>query len=165
MTKGLAVIIVQVNNNIEVSQNQLLTLEQLQQLFPKDSNSQKQLSLDGLNQLYTQKAKVSEKVFLHVNDSHVCLEINSILKCEASGNYTVFFTHDSKKYLVSKPLKYYENLFNSHDFFRANRSVLVNMKFVKSVYKKQAIILTTNERIVVSSRNKNKLTEFIQKYT
>ncbi|TCI85035.1 LytR/AlgR family response regulator transcription factor [Tenacibaculum sp. M341] len=106
----------------------------------------------------------SNKLFIHVNDSYVSLSIDDIVKCEASGNYTYIHTKQKEEFLVSKPLKYYELLLGAKGFFRANRSLLVNMNFVQSIYKREAIVLVTNERITVSVRNKAKLTEFINKY-
>ncbi len=163
MIKELAVILVQSNNGIEVSQQALLQIEQLQQLFLKQEND--------LSQVFNSETHPTlkthhhlEKIFIHVNDSHICLNIDSIIKCEASGNYTKFFTDQKEEYLVSKPLKYYQGLAVFKNFFRANRSVLVNMKFVVSVYKREAIILNTNERITVSVRNKSNLLEIINKY-
>lgn len=109
-------------------------------------------------------ADQSNKLFIHVNDSYVSLSIDDIVKCEASGNYTYIHTKQKEEFLVSKPLKYYELLLGIKGFFRANRSLLVNMNFVQSIYKREAIVLVTNERITVSVRNKAKLTEFINKY-
>lgn len=109
-------------------------------------------------------ADQSNKLFIHVNDSYVSLNIDEIVKCEASGNYTYIHTKQKEEFLVSKPLKYYELLLGIKGFFRANRSLLVNMNFVQSIYKREAIVLVTNERITVSVRNKAKLTEFINKY-
>ncbi len=123
----------------------------------KRNNALKELSLAA-------SVDQSNKLFIHVNDSYVSLNVDDIVKCEASGNYTYIHTKQKKEFLVSKPLKYYELLLVSKGFFRANRSLLVNMNFVESIYKREAIVLVTNERITVSVRNKSKLTEFINKY-
>lgn len=157
MTKELAVIIVQINNQIEVSLKKLMTIKQLQQLFSQEAT----FTTDLLENFILSNDNILEKIFLHVYDSYISLEIDSIIKCEASGNYTKFYTDEGKEYLVSKPLKYYDNFFSKKYFFRASRSTLVNMKFVQSIYKKEAIILSTGEKIIVSSRNKNKLLSFI----
>ena len=110
------------------------------------------------------KNNTIDKLFIHVNESYVSIRVNNIAKCEASGNYTIFYTNDKKEYIVSKSLKYYEELLRDQGFFRVNRSILVNMRLVKKVYKKEAVILDNNERIIVSARNKTKLMSFINKY-
>ncbi|CAL2090291.1 LytTR family DNA-binding domain-containing protein [Tenacibaculum sp. 190524A05c] len=167
MIKEFAVIIVQKSNGKEVSQQTLLSVEQLQQLFSNELQLQSNSFLDSSPKAINDSQNYRDlgKIFIHVNDSYICLNIDSIIKCEASGNYTKFFTDKKEEYLVSKPLKYYQDLIVFKDFFRANRSVLVNLKFVISVYKREAIVLSTNERITVSVRNKSKLLEIINKYT
>ncbi|WP_157730283.1 LytR/AlgR family response regulator transcription factor [Tenacibaculum jejuense] len=112
-----------------------------------------------------QKSNTIDKLFIHVNESYIAIQVDDIIKCEASGNYTIFYTKDKKEFIVSKLLKYYENLLKNQGFIRVNRSILVNMKLVKQVYKKEAVILNNNERIIVSARNKAKLMSFINKHT
>ncbi|MDY8136929.1 LytTR family DNA-binding domain-containing protein [Aquimarina sp. 2201CG5-10] len=125
--------------------------------------------LDLKNRLFTQqKYKLlmefinESRLLVQVGNEHIAIDLNDIVKCEADGNYTHFLTTGKVRYLASKPLKYYEKLLIERGFFRANRFVLINIKHIRSIYKKEAIVLANNEKIVVSVRNKSKLSELIK---
>lgn len=103
----------------------------------------------------------SSRFLLHVGNEHISVSISDIIKCEADGNYTCFNLSDGKKHLASNSLKYYEGLLIDKGFFKAHRSVLINIEFIASIYKKETIILTNNDKIHVSVRNKSNLTNLI----
>ncbi|MDC8002564.1 LytTR family DNA-binding domain-containing protein [Aureisphaera galaxeae] len=101
------------------------------------------------------------RFLVQVGNEHISIAIKEIVKCEAQGNYTLFFLEDGKTHLASKSLKYYESLLTEKGFFKPHRSVIINIDFIKSIYKKETIILTTKEKIHVSVRNKPSLTRLI----
>ncbi len=102
------------------------------------------------------------QLMLHVNSEHIMVNLNDVIKCEADSNYTLFTLSNNKKLLASNTLKYYTDLLSYKGFFKAHRSCLVNIKQIKSIYKKEAIILNTKEKIIVSQRNKSNLTDLIK---
>ncbi len=119
--------------------------------------------------LFTKQKYITLKEFLtesrlliHTGNEHIALDISTIIKCEADGNYCLFSLSNKSNYLASKPLKYYESLLFEKGFFRANRSTLVNIKHIHSIYKKEALVLSNKEKIIVSVRNKPKLSELIK---
>lgn len=100
-------------------------------------------------------------LFIHIGKEYISVKVDDIVKCEADGNYTYFNLSNSKRLLASNYLKYYEELLVQKGFFRANRSVLVNIKYIQSIYKKQTIILKNRDKITVSVRNKSNLGDLI----
>ncbi|MBX2827102.1 MAG: LytTR family DNA-binding domain-containing protein [Flavobacteriaceae bacterium] len=101
------------------------------------------------------------RFLLQVGNEYVSIALNEIVKCEAQGNYTLFHMKDGASHLASKSLKYYESLLKEKGFFKPHRSVMINVDCIKSIYKKETIILTTNEKIHVSVRNKTHLGQLI----
>jgi len=101
------------------------------------------------------------KLLIHTGDEYVSIKTKAIVKCEADGNYTSIYLKDKTIHLASNNLKYYENLLIDKGFFKPHRSILINTHFIKSIFKKETIVLTTDEKIHVSVRNKSKLTELI----
>lgn len=101
------------------------------------------------------------KLFIQTNNEHKLLNTMDIVKIVADGNYSSFYLEDGTKHLVSKGVLYYEQLLPETSFFRASRSVLINIHFIKSIYKKETIILVDKEHIHVSTRNKSKLIHLI----
>ena len=105
---------------------------------------------------------IQSRLLLHTGDEHIAINLDDVLFCEADGNYTLFLTSSDKKIHASKSLKYYENLLSDRGFFRANRSHLINTKHIASIYKKESVTLTSGQNIIISVRNRSKLTELIK---
>ena len=105
------------------------------------------------------------RLLIHTGNEHIAVDLDKIIKCEADGNYTHFLTMDSIKYFASKSLKHYENLLITKGFFRANRFTLVNIKHISSIYKKETIILSNKDKIIVSVRNRSKLSDLIKLFS
>ncbi len=112
--------------------------------------------------LYLREFLTKSKLLINIGDEHIAININDIIKCKADGNYCLFLAVNKSTYLASKSLKYYEGLLSEKGFFRANRSTLINIKHIHSIYKKEAIILSNKEKIIISVRNKPKLSELIK---
>lgn len=102
------------------------------------------------------------QLLIQTTNEHILIKIATILKLEAEGNYTYLFLEDGRKLLASKALKYYESLLPEISFFRAHRSVIININHIASIYKKETIILTNQDKVHVSTRNKSKLIQLIQ---
>ncbi|MFD2561665.1 LytR/AlgR family response regulator transcription factor [Aquimarina rubra] len=105
------------------------------------------------------------KLFLNTGSEHVVIHLKDVVKCVADGNYCHFHMIQKSSYMVSEPLKYYEDLLEKKGFFRANRSTLVNINHIHSIYKKEAIILNTKEKIRVSVRTRSNLAKLIKNFT
>ena len=74
---------------------------------------------------------------------------------KGDGPYTTFFLDDGSKQLVSKPLKYYEELLPPHHFPRTHQSYLVNRRYITGVNRSEYIVLKNKDEIPISSRRKS----------
>lgn len=97
---------------------------------------------------------VPKKISLADTSGFVFVEIDSIVRCESSGNYTSVFTTNQKKFVVSKTLKYFEEMLAEHQFFRIHNSHLINMQYVKAYAKSGFVTLENNSKLEVSIRRK-----------
>lgn len=86
--------------------------------------------LENLNQ--TQKKL---RIGLHTMESIDFVELDDIIRCQADGNYTVFYLIDGRRTLVSSPIKKYEELLEESGFMRTHRSHLINLQHVKRYVK------------------------------
>lgn len=98
---------------------------------------------------------------LHAGNEYVAIDLDKLTFCKSEGNYTEFNFLDRKKILASRPLKFYEKLFINRGFFRASRFYLVNGKNIKSIYKKESVILKDKKKITISTRNRDSLSDLI----
>ncbi|WP_347924358.1 LytTR family DNA-binding domain-containing protein [Pontimicrobium sp. SW4] len=101
------------------------------------------------------------RLLIHIGSEHISIKIEELIKCEAEGNYTQFYMKNGDTHLASNPLKYYEFLLIEKGFFKAHRSVIININWIKSIYKKESIVLENNDKIQVSVRNKSHLSDLI----
>lgn len=100
-------------------------------------------------------------ITLSTSEELLFVEIDKIIRCEAQGAYTVFHIKDSRKVMVSKNLKEYQNLLSEHGFLRVHNSHMINIKEVHKYVKSDGgvIILKDGSQVAISA---NKKEEFLQ---
>jgi two-component system LytT family response regulator len=84
------------------------------------------------------------------------MKTNSILYCEADGNYCTLKCLDGKKITISKTLKYVEELLPTNIFQRIHKSYLVNLNYISRFNKSNELLveLTNGETLPVAIRKK-----------
>jgi two-component system LytT family response regulator len=95
-------------------------------------------------------------------DGFEVVKINSIIRAEASDNYTILYLEENKKYVLSKTLKYYEELLTEYGFLRTHKSHLLNLAQIVK-YKKGKVgqaIMSDGSSVLVSSGAKKELMNF-----
>jgi two-component system LytT family response regulator len=80
-----------------------------------------------------------------------------IIRCEAIGNYTKFYTEKGKTYLISKTLGEYDVLLTPHNFIRTHKSHLVNKKTISFIDHDGFAVLKDNSKVEVSRRRKEEV--------
>ena len=106
------------------------------------------------------------KVALPTHNGYELIKLNSILYCQSESNYCRVVCLDGREILLSKTLKYVEELITSNLFIRIHKSYLVNLNFVVSYDKTDElkIVLTNGVQLPVSIRKKdNFLNAILQK--
>ena len=97
------------------------------------------------------------RLALPSNDGIQFLMPYEIIRCEADGNYTVFYTSDGKRQIISKTLGEYEELLNPYHFIRTHKSHLVNLDFISYVDHNGFVILNDSTKVEVSRRRKGEV--------
>ena len=86
------------------------------------------------------------------------IDPKDILYCQSDGNYTSFYLNTGTRLVVSKLIKYYEDLLHAHGFFRVHKSYLVQLKQIKKFNKSNSTIQLQSDDIVdVAKRKKEEL--------
>lgn len=94
----------------------------------------------------------SKKIVLKTANNRKIVEVNDIIRLEADGAYTIFYTQ-GEKITISKNIKYYENLLEG-TFIRCHQSHLINKSHVIGLYKNDTIELAHDHYVPVSVRKK-----------
>lgn len=124
-------------NEMQISKNQLTHLQQF---------------ING---------KMQDTIALSTQEGLLFVKIDEIMYFEASGCYTYIVMNDKSKHLASKTLANFEEvLLDNPIFFRAHKSNIVNLKFIKQYIRGEGgeIIMQDGNNIALS---RNKKQEFL----
>lgn len=107
---------------------------------------------------------IQSKVALPTLSGFKMEKINKIIYCEADENYTKIFTAQNDMILVSKTLKFVEDLLPPTYFFRIHKSFLVNLNYIKEYSRTEGhkIILENGKELDVATR---RIDEFVSLLT
>ncbi len=101
-------------------------------------------------------------LILSLHDSFQVIDLNELMYCESDKGYTTFYCSDTKKHLVSKTIKEFEERLLKANFIRPHQSYMVNLNFIDKYDKSGVIHLKNGNKIPVSSRKKDSfLTKFL----
>jgi len=102
-------------------------------------------------------AKTQSSISLPTSFGFYVMPVQNIIRCEARGNYTVFYTTDGKSHTASKTMKEYEDILPADIFFRAHHSHLININFIHKYHKgKSGVIeMTDKSAIPLAARRRN----------
>ncbi|WP_456440941.1 LytR/AlgR family response regulator transcription factor [Psychroserpens sp.] len=130
-----------------------------QQYKNKYLSNQLQVMQDSLNKI----TLLDKKIVLRDSSSIYFINVNDIVRCESSGQYTEFYIEDSKRIVISKSLKEYEELLEPYGFIRPHHSHLININKILRFDKVNGgcLIMETLEEIPVSHRKKAQILQFL----
>jgi two-component system LytT family response regulator len=114
-------------------------------------------------QLNLNPDKKNKTIVLRTMNKIYLVEIMEIIRCESDGSYTRVFTKEGKEYMVSVPMKEYEDILLDHGFFRIHKSHIINLSYIESFDKEGYVRLKDTTSLPVSRRKKNELLEVISK--
>ena len=115
-------------------------LQQLQENLRPGKEKLKKIGLATLNEIQ----------FVNIED---------IIRLEASNNYTSFYMSNGEKITVSHTIKYYEELLDNNHFLRVHQSHIINLNKVKKYQrgKTGSVIMINGDAISISSQRKDHL--------
>jgi two-component system, LytTR family, response regulator len=104
------------------------------------------------------------RLALPSTDGLVFVNVDHIIYCEASGNYTNIYLEDGRKFIVSRTLKDYEDLLEDHDFFRVHSAYLVNLHLIKKYIRGEGgqVVMSNDKALDVSKAKKKSFLERIK---
>lgn len=98
----------------------------------------------------------NDKITIPTQEGFEVLEMKDIMYCKADDNYTELFLENNQKKLVSKTLKYFEDILKESGFARIHKSYLVNVSYI-TAYKKGkggTVALSNGKELSVSASKK-----------
>lgn len=85
------------------------------------------------------------------------IPVEDIIRCEASGGYTILHLKNAKNIISSKDLKSFNELLEDYDFYRIHDSHLISYAHISKVLNEDGGVVLTNDghKIPISRRRKN----------
>jgi two-component system, LytTR family, response regulator len=127
----------------------------------REENSQKiEILKHNIETRNIQEAKIS----LQEGYTYKPTFIKNIIRCEAQGNYTLFFFTDNTSKLINGNLKSFEDRLSDYGFARISKSDLINLSHIKSFSRKNLsweVQMTDNKTLYISVQRKQ---DFQQQY-
>ncbi|MEK6151971.1 LytTR family DNA-binding domain-containing protein [Flavobacteriaceae bacterium 3-367] len=107
--------------------------------------------------------KVEGKITLPQQDGFQVLNVPDILYCKADDNYTEIYL-EKRRIVVSKTLKYFEEVLSGFTFARIHKSYLVNVNEVVK-YKRGkggSVVISNGKELLVSASKKKELLSYFE---
>ncbi len=98
---------------------------------------------------------VPQKIFIPDRNGYIGIEISKIVYIEGVGSYAKIVT-DDEELLVSKNVKYIEDILKEHThFLRVHRSFVINMRKVEIIVKgtPAQLVLSSGIKVPVSKNS------------
>jgi len=115
--------------------------------------------MEVLKQSVQPTREADRKIVLKDMNAVYVVSVSSIIRCEASDNYTTFYLADQPPIIVSRPLKEYDELLSPLKFFRAHQSHLINLNCLQQFNKREggSIKMKDGSEVPVSTRKREAL--------
>ena len=101
------------------------------------------------------------RIVLRTQQALHVVDFDNIIYCQSDGSYTTFYLNNGKNIMVSKPIKFYEELLPTQYFIRCHQSYLVNFNFIERYDREGLIFLKNGNKVLVSVRKKDKVIDFL----
>lgn len=125
--------------------------------------SQMQASIETLQK--NTETNFFRKIGLPISDGVLFVEVDEIVYLQAEGAYTKIYLKN-KEILVSKSIKYFDEILGGWPFFfRAHRSYLLNINFIKKFNRNEGLLILENNELIPLARDRKTDFEQILKHT
>jgi len=109
--------------------------ETIQKIIEKTDQKDTSKKIETLFYNFEHKVNGVKKIAIPALDGHSFVKIDDIIRCKSDGNYTDIFLISKRKITATRTLKYFEELLDGPQFFRAHKSHYINMGFVEKYVK------------------------------
>ncbi len=103
-----------------------------------------------------------EKIVLPASDGLEVIDLDKIIKLEASHNYTHCYLADNTNFLVTRPLSAFDSMLTDHHFVRIHSKYIINLQYLKKYIRGSGGFVRMKDDSEISV-SKSRKTEFLEK--
>lgn len=143
--------------------------DELQEAMSRSVRAKRGLEKQMIDEIYTKiKApnSVFSKIAVPIEHGYKMIKIEDILFCKADSNYATIKLINGNTIVISKTLKYLDQLLKSHGFYRIHQSSLININYIDNYSRVDGGVVTLNGGLTlrVSRTNKKGFEAFLAGY-
>ncbi len=143
-----------------------IDLEDIELSIKKYKSHELVISKDQVQNLHLfTNGKMQDTIAISSQEGLCFVKIDEIMYLEASSNYTFIVMNNKTKHLASKTLQTFEEVLEDNPiFFRAHKSHIINLKFIKQYIRGEGgeLIMLDNKNIPLSRARKQ---DFLNLFT
>lgn len=99
---------------------------------------------ERINQII-EKTPDETRLKLQTTKGYLIFAPEEILYCKADGVYSELYLTNDRVEMSFLPLSKLDEIFSPFDFFRASRSILINLKYIRKIYRHNNSIILSSE--------------------
>lgn len=107
----------------------------IQKIVEKTNQKETSKKLETLFYNFEHKINGMKKLVIPALEGHSFVKVDDIIRCQSDGNYTDIFLISKRKITATRTLKYFEELLDGPQFFRAHKSHFINIDYVEKYVK------------------------------
>lgn len=113
--------------------------------------------------LKDQGPNLFHKIVLPSQSGFEVVELKNIVAIQSENNYSVFHLLSGEQKVVTRTLKYYDEILSEHNFFRCHQTNLINLNHIKKYIKGEGgeIEMINHLTFSVSRRKKEELLDYL----
>ncbi len=129
-------------------------------------SSQVSLSISTLKENIKEENGNIKRIALPVANGLLFADVEDLLYLQADSSYTLIFTVQGQRHLVSKNLKEFEKILPPNIFLRIHRSYIINVNKIKEYHKQDGgyVKMMNDETIFISKDRKEDFLELINNF-
>lgn len=119
-----------------------------------------------LEQMEAIRNNEMSKVALPTFDGLSMVNIKDIIYCEADDNYAYVYLTNQRKLLITKSLRFLQDILPESIFYRNHKSFLINLKKIEKYVKADGgyLIMEGNNQVSISRSKKEELIQLINQH-
>lgn len=112
---------------------------------------------------YLKESNRNSIIAIPVESGLEFIDMDEIMKLNASEGYTIIYLKSGTKIVSSKPLTYYTNLLDPSCFFQVHRAYVINLGCIKKYHKVGFVQLADGSEIPVAKTKKSEFLNLFKK--
>jgi len=122
---------------------------------------EREIEIRHLENIYYNNMDKDERITIKTSEGTFVIPVHEIIRMEADGAYTNIISVN-QNIIVSKNIKYYQEILPDKMFIRSHQSHLVNKAHIVKMTNKGNLLMSNNEQVPVSFRKKSILRNLLK---